>query len=53
MSSKGKFSLKICKSCIMLSTRPRIAFDHKVVLSIMLAGTEKVLEEVAEHIEDL
>ena len=29
MSSKGKFSLKICKSCIMLSTRPRITFDHK------------------------
>ena len=38
---------------IQLCQKLRIAFDHKVVLSIMLAGTEKVLEEVAEHIEEL
>ena len=29
MKSKKKFKIQICKSCVMISTRPRISFDEK------------------------
>ena len=29
MKSKKKFKIQICKSCVMISTRPRISFDER------------------------
>lgn len=38
---------------IQLCSKLRDTLDHKVVLKVMLAGAEKVLEEVLEHVEEL
>ena len=51
MKFKSEFELRICKSCLMLSTRPRITFDNNGICNVQMERKIKKLNWKKRELE--